>query len=425
MGVKELLPLLKSVTQKVHLSQLQGCRVAIDASSWMYRAAMTCSKELVLTGQPSPAFYSYLRKRINQLKQYGIITMIFVFDGCDCEAKQAENERRTASKLKHWKLAMEEEEIGDANAAERYYQQAVSIDYGVIKSVVAMLEEMSLPYVMAPFEADPQLSYLCNHNLVDIVISEDSDLLAYGCEAVLFKLDNEGCGDLITYSAVFREPAFQDWNTLQFQMFCCLLGCDYVPRIYGIGVKTAYSLICKCTTLESLIELLQNTPLLIRQVELGYFQALAKTLWLFKYHIVFDFFHRRLSHLQIPLEHCALYSLFDTTAVMGLTIPVDLVDDLVHARVNPNQLTCKESFRPGEKKHTEYPTMGAQFTQVTETLPLRGGAHKKAANEGSSMKRPYRSDSFISPHLSRKFGRVSMKFSRIQRRSIQDTTATA
>ena len=37
---------------------------------------------------------------------------------------------------------------------------------------------------MAPFEADAELAYLSTRGRVDVVLTEDSDLLAYGCKKV-------------------------------------------------------------------------------------------------------------------------------------------------------------------------------------------------------------------------------------------------
>lgn len=39
---------------------------------------------------------------------------------------------------------------------------------------------------MAPFEADAELAYLSTSGRVDAVLTEDSDLLAYGCKKVPF-----------------------------------------------------------------------------------------------------------------------------------------------------------------------------------------------------------------------------------------------
>lgn len=50
---------------------------------------------------------------------------------------------------------------------------------------------------MAPYEADAQLAYLEKEGIVDLVITEDSDLLVFGCKRVLFKMDDSGNGKLI------------------------------------------------------------------------------------------------------------------------------------------------------------------------------------------------------------------------------------
>lgn len=51
---------------------------------------------------------------------------------------------------------------------------------------------MNVQYVVAPYEADAQLTYLIQQDLVDGVITEDSDCLPFGCHTVLFKLDRDG-----------------------------------------------------------------------------------------------------------------------------------------------------------------------------------------------------------------------------------------
>merc|ERR1719478_235990 len=59
------------------------------------------------------------------------------------------------------------------------------------------LGELSIPFCVAPFEADAQLAYLCRVGWVHAVITEDSDLLAYGCPNTIFKMDRNGNGDNI------------------------------------------------------------------------------------------------------------------------------------------------------------------------------------------------------------------------------------
>ena len=47
-----------------------------------------------------------------------------------------------------------------------------------------MLRDEKIDFTVAPYEADAQLAYLARNGIVDAVISEDSDLLAFGCPKV-------------------------------------------------------------------------------------------------------------------------------------------------------------------------------------------------------------------------------------------------
>jgi exonuclease 1 len=45
-----------------------------------------------------------------------------------------------------------------------------------------------IDYVVAPYEADAQMAHLAHSRKVDAVLTEDSDLLVFGCHRVLYKL---------------------------------------------------------------------------------------------------------------------------------------------------------------------------------------------------------------------------------------------
>ena len=49
--------------------------------------------------------------------------------------------------------------------------------------------------IVAPYEADAQLAYLMKTGITSAVISEDSDLLVYGCQKV---------GDLYVYDMPYN-----------------------------------------------------------------------------------------------------------------------------------------------------------------------------------------------------------------------------
>jgi hypothetical protein len=46
------------------------------------------------------------------------------------------------------------------------------------------LKRRNIRFIVAPYEADAQMAYLALNGLADVVLTEDSDLLCYGCPTV-------------------------------------------------------------------------------------------------------------------------------------------------------------------------------------------------------------------------------------------------
>lgn len=58
---------------------------------------------------------------------------------------------------------------------------------GVVISLCVSHQECrsaGVEYIVAPYEADSQLAYLSKEGIVDLIITEDSDLLVFGCRKV-------------------------------------------------------------------------------------------------------------------------------------------------------------------------------------------------------------------------------------------------
>eukprot|EP00808_Paulinella_micropora_P012563 g47356.t1 len=126
--------------------------------------------------------------------------------------------------------------------------------FHIADAQLAYLYTHDLVDVFFLFPPDAQLAYLYTHDLVDVVITEDSDLLVFGCK-ILTKLDREG--NVVEFDkaalAQYRPSAEEkeaesDYAFLkgvksctgqQFMQACILSGCDYLEGIRGIGLKTA------------------------------------------------------------------------------------------------------------------------------------------------------------------------------------------
>lgn len=55
--------------------------------------------------------------------------------------------------------------------------KAAYVTSQMAKSIMSELDIMGIKYIVAPYEADPQMVYLEKIGLVDGILSEDSDLL--------------------------------------------------------------------------------------------------------------------------------------------------------------------------------------------------------------------------------------------------------
>lgn len=81
-------------------------------------------------------------------------------------------------------------------------------------------------YVVAPYEADAQLGFLARNGHVDAVITEDSDVLLFGCTRVLFKLERDGTGQEVNLKDVFsrrysEKDSRQGVGGVEKCFFCC------------------------------------------------------------------------------------------------------------------------------------------------------------------------------------------------------------
>lgn len=143
----------------------------------------------------------------------------------------------------HLQRGMDLHAKGKRAAATEYFQRAVDVTPDMAHHVIKSLRAYKVDYLVAPYEADAQLAYLAVNGFVDVVVTEDSDLLVYGCPNVMFKLDPSGHGHMIRLSDLprVREYRFNGWSHDDFRRMCILSGCDYLPSIPGMGLKRAYN----------------------------------------------------------------------------------------------------------------------------------------------------------------------------------------
>lgn len=122
---------------------------------------------------------------------------------------------------------------------------AVDVTPDLARVLLRRLGEMGVEFVVAPYEADAQLAHLALTGRADIVATIDSDLLAYGCPRVLFNLDPTGHGSEVQLKDLPLCRSLAPYRMSQETLpdLCVLAGCDYLPSIPRMGIRTAAKLL--------------------------------------------------------------------------------------------------------------------------------------------------------------------------------------
>mmetsp|Transcript_20841 Transcript_20841/g.52577 ORF Transcript_20841/g.52577 Transcript_20841/m.52577 type:complete len:1016 (+) Transcript_20841:112-3159(+) len=200
MGIKGLLPLLQSAQEDRPLSHFQGQKAGIDGYVWLHRAAYAHASELAIHKNDPPVLEMIWHKMAQHLLRYcnkllaHDVTPYVVFDGGFLPLKEGEERTRDSSRAAAYEKGMELWKAGDGEGARKAFVGAYDVVPEMASACCRLFDGRGIEYVVAPYEADSQLSYLCEAGFIDFVITEDSDLLPFRTHSVLYKLDLSGSG---------------------------------------------------------------------------------------------------------------------------------------------------------------------------------------------------------------------------------------
>ncbi|KAG0275956.1 Rad2 nuclease [Linnemannia exigua] len=344
MGIQGLLPLLKSIEKPVHLRDYAGKTLAVDGYVWLHKGAFSCAQELCL-GQPTSKYISYFMRKIEMFKFFGVKPYV-VFDGGYLPSKASTEQERLMQYFYLWKKnsrredskkqAMELHRAGKSKQAIDQFRKCVDVTPEMAFEVIQALKAAGVDFVVAPYEADAQLAYLEKHGLVDGIVTEDSDLLVFGCKKVIFKLDQFGAGTEILFEKITRvqEVSFQDWTLTEIRHMCILAGCDYLPSIPGMGLKTAQRLLRRYKTYDKVIRhvRMENTSM---KIPSGYEMDFRQADLTFLYARVFDPVTKSMVHLNpIPDELKALMHT-EEFHFLGPPLEPSVMRGIAEGRLNP------------------------------------------------------------------------------------------
>lgn len=204
MGIRGLLKFIRPACRQTTIKEFENQTIAVDTSCLLYKAFhVGCPLNI------------YIAKVVKLLKQQNC-NVILVFDGKPVPEKYETLKRRHATS-ENKKISKDD--------VER----------------VMNAFRISTQVIQAPYEADAQLAFLVNNGLAQLVLTEDSDLIVYGCEKIIYKFNLKG--ECLLYEKA-KIPIDIDFAT--FRKMCIVAGCDYLPGgIKGLGLKKTYKILKK------------------------------------------------------------------------------------------------------------------------------------------------------------------------------------
>uniref|UniRef100_A0A8C6UG78 Exonuclease 1 n=1 Tax=Neogobius melanostomus TaxID=47308 RepID=A0A8C6UG78_9GOBI len=242
MGISGLLQFIKDASEPVNVKKYRGQAVAVDTYCWLHKGAFSCAEKLA-KGEPTDQYVWYCMKFVDMLLNFGV-KPILVFDGRNLpskrEVEKSRRERREVNLQKGKQLLRD----GKVSEARECFHRCVNITPAMAHNLIKTARARGVDCVVAPYEADAQLAFLSKSGLAEAVITEDSDLLAFGCRKVILKMDKQGNGLEIDQKNLGRVKSLGNVFTEEkFRHMCILSGCDYLPSLHGIGLGKACKLL--------------------------------------------------------------------------------------------------------------------------------------------------------------------------------------
>jgi exonuclease-1 len=83
-----------------------------------------------------------------------------------------------------------------------------------------------------------QLTFLNLRGYVAGIITEDTDMIAFGARTILFKMDKEGYGDEYRQKVLgaCENMRLSAWEPERVTQMCIFAGCDYLKSINSMGI---------------------------------------------------------------------------------------------------------------------------------------------------------------------------------------------
>lgn len=281
MGIRNMHTFLRKtvpfVYQEVSLTKFAYKRIAIDLSIYLckYKAfykerwldaflhLVTCLREneihfvFILDSKAPPEKDEEKRNRILQRQK-----LKARIDELEAALKLLLEKNEMSACLKKWanlknKSSVDIHQIsGEIDRLKNNLLDIRMEDFSLVKQLFDLLE---VPYYYGVSEAEATCAHLCLNGEVDAVMTEDTDILAYGCPFNLHKINVHN--NTIMLIEMKKLLTMLEVSYPQFRDFCIMCGTDYNTNIPKIGPERAFKYIKEYKSIDNLAGIADTTIL--------------------------------------------------------------------------------------------------------------------------------------------------------------------
>jgi flap endonuclease-1 len=254
MGIPNLIAFLRkkapAAFRRANPEDLSERRVGIDLSITLYRGAASAHKNGPL---------SHLETLLREVRWLlaARCRPVYVLDG-PAPAEKAEEAQRRADARDNVRRRLEAAQMrlqsdpGDAAATEllqKLQKQNVQLTPQMRSDSKALLDALGISCVQAPSEAERCLAHMLKAGTLDVVLTEDVDVLVCGAPAyiknsarLMYEMEDadravENFAEIVDLEAAL---AGLELSYAGFVTMAVLAGCDFAPKLHRMGPATAW-----------------------------------------------------------------------------------------------------------------------------------------------------------------------------------------
>ena len=328
------------------------------------------------------------------------IQPIMVFDGRDLPAK-AETETKRKSDREAAKLKANQcMRAGKIKEAQTEFSKAVDVGHEHAIELMKECRKLGVDCITAMFEADSQLAYLNKIGVADYVISEDSDLILFGCTKIIFKLQLDGTCLLFDSEKLHMTigTTKEKFDFEKFLRICILSGCDYLASLNGIGLAKArkfIEMIEETDMRKALPKIPSHLNMMKLRITEDYIEGFLKAEATFKHMLVYDPVKRETVRLN-PLTP-GMNNELCTNA--GEFLEPQIAYQLALGNLDPKTLQNLENFDPQVNLPVtammvrKHPSIWAHYSYVPKA-PEKSSVLQNLGNENDIKHQQHKRNSY-------------------------------